>query len=76
MSPYETLITLKLDSPQRLTTHLCMQTPSNPDVQRLNGVSGKNAKRMRKALQQLEQEEAAPKKARIFSPAEMAEGIK
>lgn len=39
-------------------------------------MSGKNAKRMRKALQQLEQEETAPKKAKIFSPAEIAEGIK
>lgn len=53
-----------------------MQVVGNTDVHRPNGMSGKNAKRMRKAMQQLEQEEAAPKKARTFSPAEIAEGVK
>jgi len=40
------------------------------------GMSGKNAKKMRKALQQLAEEEAAPKRVRVLTPAEVAEGVK
>ena len=40
------------------------------------GLTGKNAKKMRKAMEQLTQEENAPKKVRTLSPAEVAEGIK
>ena len=53
-----------------------LQVPGNSSAGKPNGMSGKNAKRMRKAMQQLEEEEAAPKKAKIFSPAEIAEGVK
>jgi len=37
---------------------------------------GKNAKKMRKALKQLAEEEAAPKRVRVLSPSEIAEGAK
>jgi hypothetical protein len=40
------------------------------------GLVGKNAKKMRKALQQLAEEEAAPKRVRILSPSEITEGAK
>lgn len=53
-----------------------MQVAPKASFEKQQGTSGKNAKRMRKAMQQLEQEENAPKKAKTYTSAEIAEGVK